>query len=263
MNIKKIFDKYESQMILFLGIIITLVSLLINREEPIRPFQIKGSDLQTILISIGCSLIASSLMYKLSLRRNISEDEYLERMTKWGLENIYTKRAEMNKSCDDELKKTKELDFISFGLSGFRQSVSSEVEEIVKKGAKIRILTLHPESEFVKARERDEKKVIGSIRKEIYELYEWINTLKEIAPDSNNVQIKFYDTCPLYSYQKVGTKIYTGPFIYGLESQKTITYEFAESNEGYSYYNKQFNRLWNDHTLVNEVELLQNKEESC
>lgn len=176
-------------------------------------------------------------------------------ISKWGLIGIYKTRAEMNISCDKNMKHLKNrLDIIAFGLKSFRDSKTSEILEKVKTGLRIRILTIHPESIFLKQREMDEHVNEGDIKNTIYNLIDWVNELKYIAEYSNkdksNIEIKFYDTLPLDFYFREDDYIYTGAYVYGEKSQSTLSFEYKSDSKGYAHYTKYFKKLWNDKDFI-------------
>ena len=82
----------------------------------------------------------------------------------------------MNDCCDSYLEEIEDcLDVIAFGLRSFRDSKTPLIERKVQRGLKIRMLTMYPDSQFLKQREKDEKVVDGHIRMSIIQLNEWIN----------------------------------------------------------------------------------------
>ena len=111
---------------------------------------------------------------------------------------------------------------------------------------KIRFVTLHPDSEYVKQREKDEKEAPGQIRHTILNLQEWIEDLQKIAPKPENIQVKYYDSLPEDFYFRVDDHVFIGPYLYGISSQQTISYEFKSPAKGALYYRNYFERLWND-----------------
>jgi hypothetical protein len=126
---------------------------------------------------------------------------------------------------------------------------SSLIEEKVKQNLKIRILTMHPDSIYLKEREKNEKEVEGQIRNTIVQLVEWVTNLKKMSPDPKNIQIKFYDALPLDSYLREDDHLFIGPYLYGKESQQTISFEFRKA-QGFAYYTDYFDKLWNDDTFL-------------
>ncbi len=122
----------------------------------------------------------------------------------------------------------------------------------VRRGLKIRIIAPDPDSEHVRERERDEKEVEGQIRQTIVNLAEWLEELREISPDSSNIQIRYYNRLPEDFYFRVDEHIFIGPYLYGISSQQTISYEFRGSSHGFTYYKDYFETLWNDSEFCRE-----------
>lgn len=211
--------------------------------RPIHP----GSEWVNILVSIGCSLIAASLVSWLSSRYIVRTNRVKDIVNKWGLEAIFKTRQKMNSSCDAVLSTMeKRLDIIAWGLKSFRDSQDHLIKQKVKKGLKIRIITPDPDSEYVLQREKAEQEVEGQIRQTIINLGLWVDELKSLSPDSNNVQIKFYRHLPEDFYFRVDEHLFIGPYLYGISSQQTISYEFKGLSEGFAYYDSYFEKLWND-----------------
>lgn len=224
--------------ILLIGIVITIIGV---------GFGFKNTSISTILISIGCSLIASSIVSFLSSKYIIKQNKIKELISIWGIEGIYKTRQEMNRSCDDHMKNLdNELDIIAFGLRSFRDSKGKEIEEKVKKGLKIKILTLNPNGEFAEKQDAFENETKGHTKKTIEDLAKWVDSIKQFAQNSENIQIKFYNNLPLDFYFREDDYIYVGPYLYGMTSQQTISYEYKKNGAGYSYYKDYFDKLWND-----------------
>ena len=206
-----------------------------------------NTDLQVIFISVGASLIASSVIVFISSKYLIRQSRIKDIIEIWGLENIFRTRAEMNISSNKHLEEIEaSLDIVAFGLRSFRDNKSDLIANKVKKGLKIRILTINPNSIFLVQREKDEKDVRGHMRNTIIQLSKWIDWLNAQGVSENQVQIKYYDTLPLDFYFRSDDSLYIGPYIYGKTSQQTISYEFRVNSRGYDYWKSYFDSLWND-----------------
>lgn len=211
------------------------------------------TDLSVILISVGSSMLASSMVVYMSSKYLIRQKSISKIIEEWGLKAIYYTRSEMNRSADEQLDVLKyEIDIIAFGLKAFRHAVGDIIEEKVKRGLKLRILTISPLSSFVKQRELDEGEVDGQIQKTITDLQAWVQKLKKISPYPKNIEIKFYDNLPLESYMRTDNSIYTGPYLYNKPSQQTISYEYRKPSRGFDYWNNYFLELWNDPEFTRE-----------
>jgi hypothetical protein len=205
----------------------------------------------TISMSVGTSLIASAVVtyltsiyiYKRKKEKDITEF--------WGLNAVYESRQRMNDLCDSYLEDVEEvLDIIAFGLRSFRHSRKHLIEKKVRQGLKIRILTIHPDSIFLKQREQDEKVTPGYIRETIIQLYDWVRHLKEkLAKNPDDISIQFYDALPLDFYFRVDDVLFVGPYLYGKDSQQTISFEFRSNAKGFSDFVRYFEDLWGQSVL--------------
>lgn len=222
--------------ILLLGFCILLISFFLD------------DNTKQICNSIATSLIASAIVAFLSSRYIIKQNKISDIINEWNIAGIYETRSKMNdESSNIYLDKLKnEMDIISLGMRSFRDAKGALIEEKVKHGIKLRILTLAPESTFVNEKEKAENRSKGEIKKTIEDLIQWVDTLKDKAPNSNNIQLRIYDSCPLDSYLRIDKHIYIGPNMFGRLSQQTISFEFVKGGKGYSYFHKYFDSLWNN-----------------
>ena len=213
----------------------------------ITAFIFNFPDLKNILISVGCSLIASSIVSYLTSKYLIRANRIKGIIEYWGLEAIYETRQEMNRSTDIAFEILENnLDIIAWGLKSFRDAKDKIVRAKVKHGLQIRIIAPDPDSEYVKQRERDEKEVKDQIKQTIEHLAQWIDELKKISPDPANIKIRYYKGLPEDFYFRVDDHIFIGPYLYGISSQQTISYEFTGTSHGFTYYKDYFEKLWTD-----------------
>ncbi|MEL5898512.1 hypothetical protein AAGC94_10580 [Clostridium sporogenes] len=117
---------------------------------------------------------------------------------------------------------------------------------------KLKILTISLESEYLKEREKMEKGTTGEISKSIIDLKKWIEELKKDEKHFKQIEIKYYDTLPLDLYFRLDKKVYIGPYLYGKQSQQTISYSFDKGGKVYEYYKDYFNDLWSDEKFCKE-----------
>lgn len=168
---------------------------------------------------------------------------------RWGLKEIYTVRSEAHIDYKTEGFAQNSCDIIAFGLRNFRNNVGKMVAESAKKGLKIRILTMQPDSFFVRQREVEEGLLPRSIKDSILELLKWVDDIKKSLPDTmdkeESIQVKYYDSLPLDFYCKMDDRMYIGPYLAGRESRDMITYEFG-LGEVWDFYTDYFENLWND-----------------
>lgn len=210
----------------------------------------------TILISIGTSLIASSVVVFISTKYMFKQNKIKDIIEKWGMIGIYDTRAKMNDSANISLENNENnLDIIAFGLRNFRDAQTDIIKQKVSQGMQIRILTINPKSKFLEQREKDEKELPGQIANTIVQLDSWVEEIKQMQIRDKQVQIKFYDTLPLDFYFRLDNRLFIGPYLYGKTSQQTISYEYSYSSVGFEYYVNYFENLWNDETFAKEASI--------
>ncbi|MCL2500495.1 MAG: hypothetical protein FWE90_09180 [Defluviitaleaceae bacterium] len=245
---KKTIEKLTNSNVLLTGIVfvITGVALIFSSNDIV-------SAISIIAISIGSSLIASA--YIARLYSHYIDQHKSSDIDKWGLVKIFKTRSEMLIQNDEYIKNTKKtLDFILFAsLKMLRDSENDKIiKEKIKKGLKINILAVDPDSIFLELRHKTKKLTEGSSRDDHISLHEWILSLKKVAPNPENIKIKTYDYMLLEWYMKTDDYIFVGPHRYDLPSVNTITMGYTNNSEGYKYYNEYFNKLWNDPAFAKE-----------
>ena len=194
-------------------------------------------------VSIGCSLIASSVVALLNSL--FVERKKVSPLDSWGIQNIYKRRSLMNKDCDISIDNAKrQIDIVAFGLKSFRTDYGNSALALLQKGVNIRIITMDPESKFVKQREIEEGEVPGQIKNTIEQLVEWAEKLNAESTNGK-ITIKGYSCMTLDFYWRVDDDIYVGPYWYKYPSQQTISYKFTKG-DGFDAYYEYFDRLWND-----------------
>jgi hypothetical protein len=212
---------------------------------------VEYQNLQNILISVGCSILASDIIMYFTTELMLRNKRTKEIIDKWGLEAIFETRASMNTSSNRALEKCKKsMEIIAFGLRGFRDAKTEIVKKLIKKGVVIKILTLNPESDMAKLVDEREKQIEGYTKKSIESLVNWARECNESCDGKEGIIIKFYDYIPLDFYFRIDDNVYVGPYLRGKSSQQIISYEFS-SGQGGEYWKKYFKDLWN---LVDDSE---------
>ena len=222
--------------IILLGIILSILGIVIPNETAVQ-----------ILLNIGLAFVSSGIISLLTILVIDSKDnDETKELAVWGLEQIYTTRSEMNSHTAlvfPAMKK--EYCQIAFGVKSLRDAYDGLFMDKVKRGLKVKFITVHPNSIFLEEREKIENKQAGEIRKTIIDLIQWIEKLKSNTKRPDNIQIKFYDSLPLDFYCKIDDNLYVGPYLYGKESQQTISYRFSPNGKGFKYYSNYFETLRN------------------
>ena len=174
--------------IILLGIILSILGIVIPNETAVQ-----------ILLNIGLAFVSSGIISLLTILVIDSKDnDETKELAVWGLEQIYTTRSEMNSHTAlvfPAMKK--EYCQIAFGVKSLRDAYDGLFMDKVKRGLKVKFITVHPNSIFLEEREKIENKQAGEIRKTIIDLIQWIEKLKSNTKRPDNIQIKFYDSLPL------------------------------------------------------------------
>lgn len=207
--------------------------------------KISGKMFST-LNGVGVSLLLSGLLgifmnvlfYRKEAKYQVCEE--------WKITNIYESRAIANKKIDacQELAK-KHVDIIAFGLTSWRQSKEQLIDSMLKKGVRIRIITIDPDSDVLTRQDHYEGKAKGSTKETILQLREFFSKTE----DREKVEIRYHNELPLDFYFRVDDHVFVGPYLFGKESQQLITYEFEMGGQGFDYYSQYFEDLWTGKTV--------------
>ena len=216
-----------------LGVILILLTFIDCVVDPLK----------AILLSIGTSILATSIVTALNAKYLVSQSNATAMTEKWGLEGIYTVRANINTHTNKALARANQLDVCAMGLKGFRDAQGKNIANRVSKGMRIRILTLSPNSPFLSEIDRNEGLAEGSTKASIESLLKWISELQKIQLSPGQVEVKTYNTYPHEFYFCIDGTIYIGPYE-NKTSQQTITYRFNPYGQGARYYSNYFENLW-------------------
>lgn len=198
-------------------------------------------------LSVGCSLIASSLVILLTTL--FVERQAYSALDEWKIEKIFSTRAEKNAESDPQLDHAKYcVDAVAFGLNSFRSSHDKRVDACLRRGVNFRIITMNPNSKHVKERAIEEGQVEDQIKNTIERLVEWANQKNKLGY-KGKIVIKGYSSMTLDFYWRVDDELYVGPYWYGIDSQQTITYKFISGGRGFTQYTDYFEQLWENNEL--------------
>ena len=201
----------------------------------------------SLALNIGCSFIASAGVGIITVL--LVERQKVNPVDEWKLEKIYSTRAERNSEADPNIENTKYcIDGIAFGLSTFRTMYGKKIEQCLKNGVQIRLITMDPEGQFISTREEEEKTAAGGIKDTITDLVNWANRLNK-SNYRGKIVVKAYKSMTLDYYWRVDDELYIGPYWYGYKSSDTITYKFCADGRGFQHYSEYFNKLWEDKEL--------------
>ena len=229
-------ERLVNIVIFFAGVILVLVGVCVFETE---------TQSETIAISVGASMMSSAIVAFLSsiyIRKYQAAKELAEY---WGLVSIEEHRETMNLRMDDVQGDVRNnYDIMAYGLKSLRESKSREIEEMLQRGAEMRIITVDPKYEGLIDIDAKEKKVEGSTSDSIEKLIGWVEMLNAKFP--GKCQIRFSKFLPSEYYCREDNYIYIGPYQYGKESQRVFTMEYKKGGAGFEYYERYFEDLWND-----------------
>lgn len=201
-----------------------------------------------ILSGIGVSILASGVTSLISFFFLRSEDDYKSSKL-WGLEKVYPTRGEMNASCDEYLSKAKYIKAIGFGFKSLRDSQESRIIQILRNGGNVMLITMKPDCDILKAREKDEGQNISD---SIKALIEWANKINT-ENYTGKIEIRYHDHLPSCFVFLMNNRLFTGPYEYGKTSQQTLSFEYSITGNAYEYYEKYFDSLWNNEKFCEDA----------
>lgn len=228
-----------------------------------------------LLMEVGLAFITNALLLFFSLLY-FKEDEALDDakilFEECGLLRIYPTKKEMNQKINGVLLpnyKVLEYDIVCCGgLTTLRKYQGQKLIEYIKTNhMRIRVLTANPYLDYLLQKKIDEEcapsnainystiPITNDIKREIFDLYTWINEQKSELPKElqDNLQIRFYNTLPPMQYHRVGNSIFIGQSLIGFSSQSSPAFEFINTNNPDDYFSKfasNFESLWNDPNLT-------------
>ena len=110
-----------------------------------------------VVLSIGTSVLASAIVSGLNSRYLIQQSVAVQTLEKWGLEQVYEARAEINTETNKLLPNTKKLEICAMGLKGFRDAQGNVIEKCVSEGMLLKILTIDPSSKILSEIDKTER----------------------------------------------------------------------------------------------------------
>lgn len=230
-------SEYLWQIILIIaGLAFIIVSFIIKDSGKIFA-TINGIGISSVLSGL-IGIFVAILFYSKEAKYQVCEE--------WEITNIYESRAIANNkidACQEQAKNR--VDIIAFGLKSWRQSKERLIDSMLKKGVKIRIITIDPDAEVLNLQDQSEGKMTGETRNSIVQLQEFFSKTE----DRKKVEIKYHKELPLDFYFRVDDNVFVGPYLFGRESQQLITYEFKKGGRGFEYYSNYFEDLWTGKTM--------------
>lgn len=241
------YEKLINCLIISIGIIVILVAVFLQ----------KNIFWNTLLISIGSSILATGIVTYITTVLVISRRDKKEIIDEWGLQAIFSTKAKMNERSNECLEEAKHnIDIIAVGMVNFLNVKKQLLEEKVNKNVQIRIISCD-NIIMLKQREKDESpsQIPSNVMKgQVEELTKWVCSL------ANNIKIKYHSTYPGFSYLRIDNHVFWGPNLPLYLSQQNFAFEFSIKGEGGKYLAEYFERLWHDKNICSDVMRFEDKQ---
>ena len=234
---KKISEYLWQIVLILLGGLMLGLSFVVEKE-PGKIFATFNGIGVSLLLSGFLGIFMNVLFNRKDAKYKVCEE--------WKIKNIYASRAIANLEIDACQEKAKNrIDIIAFGLTSWRQAKEHLIDSMLQRGVSIRIITMDPNSPILNMRDKAEGKADGATKESIRQLQQFFMQ----TPKRKKVEIKYHQQLPLDFYFRVDDHLFVGPYIYGVESQQMITYEFEKGGEGFKYYTDYFDKLWSGNSI--------------
>lgn len=226
----------------------------------------------TVLVSIGCSLIAAAIYEKLASTSNQNmEIYYNEVYNNLGILKVFKNRTQPESDCKKIIRDSKgELCALGHTMNRFMQQNRMELLEAAKRGVQIKILALSDEKIMTnKEISKDAFSLISQRQCEetIHDLINGeytSNNLKKIVREINQqivhssrpgkqISLAFYIALPINSTLYNEKEMIAGSFFHQKESGSSFTLKL-KIGELFDQYQSHFNSLWNDKRFVKYCE---------
>lgn len=224
------------------NIIILLVGILVvfgsNHFEGISKYE-------TIMLSIGTSIIAASIVSFLDMLRGEMVQEVYQNVEEiiisGGIDRIY-KRRDLDEYNDLVNQSKKSIDITGYSLRGFYESNKEVLIEKCKENKDfiVRILLVDPDSQFSIKRDIEENEEGSKLFKETY------NNLIKWSKKVDNIQIRLLDAPLSDMLYRIDDVMYTGPYFYKTSSKETYTNKLKKKGWLFEAYQNNFDRMWKD-----------------
>lgn len=200
--------------------------------------------------SIGDNIFASGLVglflyWALDVTRKYEseEEQLLKDANDQGLVRIYDRRLIVDRYAEVRIKASGNFDMIGFGLRTFIEDNQYNLDEWANR-FRIRILVVHPNSDYCVQRDHEENDPPGKIRGDVIYITRIIQGL-----NNPKIKIRWYKAIPTMNLFRMGDTMFIGPYFTDTRSRNSITLELRAGGKLYDRYVENFSRIWNDPTL--------------
>ena len=199
----------------------------------------------TILVSVGTSLIAGGIVAILDLFSNVGREQVYRNIDNIilnaGVESTYNKRDLDEYDLLIESAQ-KSIDVMGYSLRGFYQSYKDILLKKIEQNRefKIRILLVDPDSMSSKWRENNEDGKYKGVYKESLEV------LKLGFAGRVNIEIRVIDIPLGHMIYRIDDVMYVGPYFYEKNSKSTNTIRLNKEGWLFKEYQYEFDSMWTD-----------------
>lgn len=243
---KKLFKKLIRKHIAIINWIIIAVGAITILSAYIPALKNPHPVITSILLSIGGSIMATGIVTIITSAYMVSNDEKDEIISQWQLNNIYATKSVMNQESNQHLEfARKQIDIVAIGMTNFLQVKGSLLEELLKKGVKIRIISCN-NKQMLAQREKDEStshSSLGVMEMQVQALTNWVDKLSKTGLP---IEIRYHSTYPGFSYLRIDKHIFWGPNLPMYNSQQNMAFEFSSAGDGGQFLIDYFDKLWKD-----------------
>lgn len=225
--------------IVLVGILVIVLSLLAEA----------GSNCRTIVLSIGTSIVAASIVSFFDMLRGENarrfDEEISEIVVTGGIERIYHRR-DLEEYSNLVKKAEKSIDVMGYSLKGFYDSNKDIILKKCKKKGKfhVRIILVDPKSQFSINRDVEENEQGSHIFQETYKnLLKW-------SKKSDKIQIRLINAPMSDMLYRIDDVMFTGPYFYRISSKETYTNRLNCHGWLYKAYQKNFDEMWSKAKIV-------------
>ena len=203
--------------------------------------------------SIGDNILASGIVglflywaLDVTSQHEAEQQELLRDANEQGVARIYDRRLIVERYAEVRAKATGAFDIMGFGLRTFIEDNQYNLEEWARKFV-IRILVVHPDTEYCGQRDMEENDPAGKIRQDVYYVTQLVQDLQNPI-----IQIRWYKAIPTTNLFRMGDTMFVGPYFVDTRSRNSMTIELRAGGKLFDRYLEHFNRIWNDQALSSE-----------
>ncbi len=251
-NSKRNYGSVINTITTLVGIIILFIAIILKNKSIIN------DTIYTILLSIGTSIIASSLVSWIGEKYLFESKRINDIIKEWNLYNCYETKAKMNIDSNECLENCSgAIDIIAEGMYNFLNAKSPLLENLMEKGVKVRIISCD-NAEMIEQKSKDESFGKGGHDTETWKILSLKQTVDTWKEKKYRVELKFHSSYPAFSYLRIDSYIFVSPNLWMHPSQQTFAISFLQKGKGAKYFMNEFENLWGSQFVHDTCKLTKN-----